>query len=87
MGFLSKLFGTGKAAEAPAKAMDHKGFAITAKPFQAAGGWQLAGEISKDGRVHKFIRADQFSSAEEAAEFALRKGQLIVDQMGDAMFA
>lgn len=87
MGILSKLFGGAKAAEPAAKQAEHKGFVIVAKPYKAAGGWQLAGEITKGGRVHKFVRADQFTSADEATEFSLRKGQLIVDQMGDEMFS
>ena len=87
MSFLSKLFGGAKAAAPVAKQMEHKGFTIVAAPYKTAGGWQLAGEISKGGRVHKFVRADQFGSADEAAEFTLRKGQLIVDQMGDGMFS
>lgn len=87
MGILSKLFGGAKAVEPAAKQVEHKGFVIVAKPYKAASGWQLAGEISKGGKVHKFVRADQFSSADEAVEFTLRKGQLIVDQMGDGMFS
>ena len=86
MGILARLFGGAKAVEPAAKQVEHKGFVIVAKPYKASGGWQLAGEISKDGRVHKFVRADQFTSADEAAEFCLKKGQLIVDQMGDGMF-
>ena len=87
MGILSRLFGVAKAVETAAKQVEHKGFVIVAKPYKASGGWQLAGEISKDGKMHKFVRADQFTSADEAAEFSLRKGQLIVDQMGDGMFS
>ena len=86
MGFLSKLFGGAKVEAVAAKQLEHKGFVIIAKPYKTGGGWQLAGEISKGERVHKFVRADQFTSADEAAEFTLRKGQLIVDQSGDGMF-
>ena len=87
MGILSKLFGSSKTVEAPPKTLEYKGYVISVKTYKASGGWQLAGEISKGGRVHKFVRADQFASADEAAEFSLRKGQLIVDQMGDGMFS
>ena len=87
MGIFSKLFGgTKPTATAAPKTLEHKGFVIIATPYKTAAGWQLAGEISKAGRVHKFVRADQFNSADEATEFALRKGQLIVDQVGDGMF-
>ncbi len=86
MGLFGKLFGGGAKVETAPKTLEHKGFMIAAKPYKVAGGWQLAGEISKDGRVHSFVRADQFSSADEAAEFTFKKGQLIVDQLGDGMF-
>ena len=59
---------------------------IEAVPFKAPGGWQLAGQVSKGDKVHKFVRADQFADKDEAATFALGKGQLIVDQLGEAMF-
>ena len=86
MGILNRLFGSPKAAEVPFKILEYKGYIIEASPFKALGGWQLAGNVSKDGKVHKFVRADQFADRDEAATFALIKGQLIVDQLGDAMF-
>ncbi len=86
MGILSGLFGSSKTVEAPSKSLEYKGYMIQAEPFKATGGWQLAGRVSKDGKVHKFVRADQFSSKDEAAEFAISKGQLIVDQLGEGMF-
>jgi hypothetical protein len=87
MAFWSKLFG-GSAKGSPAllKSLEYKGYLIEASPYKEAGQWQLAGRISKDGREHRFVRADKFTSAEEAAEIALSKGQLIVDQSGDRMF-
>ena len=86
MGILSRLFGSPKTVETPSKTMEYKGYMIEAVPFKAPGGWQLAGNVSKDGKVHKFVRADQFADRDEAATFALTKGQLIVDQLGNAMF-
>ena len=86
MGILSRLFGGTKAAEPATKQVEHKGYVIVAKPFKASGGWQLAGEISKEGRVHKFVRADQFNTVEEAIEYAVIKGMLIIEQLGEAMF-
>ena len=86
MGLFSKLFGGSTAAPAALKTLEHKGFVISAKPYKVTGGWQLAGEISKGEKLHKFVRADQFTTAEEAEEFTFRKGQLIVDQLGDGMF-
>ena len=86
MAFWSRLFGSPKTVEIPNNSLEYKGYIITAEPFKASGGWQLAGSVSKDGRVHKFIRADQFSDKDEAANFAFSKGQLLVDQLGDGMF-
>ena len=88
MSFWKKLFGGGTVSSAPvtAKTLDYKGYLIEARPFKEGGQYQLAGRISKDGKEHNFIRADKFSDAESAAEIAIAKGQLIVDQMGDRMF-
>jgi hypothetical protein len=89
MSFWSKLFGGGggSVGEAkPARSEEYKGFIIEARPFKDGGQFQLAGTISKDGKVHKFIRADKFTDADEAASFAITKGQLIVDQVGERMF-
>jgi hypothetical protein len=89
MAFWSKWFG-GDSGGAPAKAaktLEHKGFLIEAMPYKEGGQWQLAGRISKAGKEHRFVRADKFSSAEEAADIALSKGQLIVDQSGERIFS
>jgi hypothetical protein len=87
MAFWSKWFSASSTAESkPSKTMEYKGFVIEAAPFKDAGQWQLAGRISKDGKEHKFIRADKFTDKNECAEIAMSKGQLIVDQMGDRMF-
>ena len=47
----------------------------------------MAGRITKDGKEHNFIRADKFTDMESAADTALAKGQLIIDQMGGRMFS
>ncbi len=86
MGWLKNLFGGGAAAHVAAKTLEYKGFLITAAPYKEGGQYQLAGMISKDGKLHRFVRADKFSDSEEAAEFAIAKGQLIVDQQGERMF-
>jgi hypothetical protein len=92
--FFKSLFGwggdrAGKTA-APGKQVEHNGFAIEAQPYREGGRYQTAGVISKviDGvrREHKFIRADSFSTFDEAAEFSLSKGRQIVDEQGDQLF-
>jgi hypothetical protein len=92
MAFWSKWFGGGEAAGgSPAsakavKSVDHNGFLIEATPYKDGGQWQLAGRISKDGKTHQFVRADKFTSADDAADIAINKGMLIVDQQGERMF-
>jgi hypothetical protein len=95
MSFLKKLFGLGGGDDAPAaakplKTLKHKGFLIAGAPFKEGGQWQTAGTVSKDvdgvTKEHKFIRADRFGSADEAAEFALSKGRQIIDEQGERMF-
>ena len=88
MSFLKKLFGGGGSAAAPAvaKSTDYKGFVIAAEPFKEGGQWQLAGRITKDGKEHRFIRADKFSDRDDCADVAISKGQLIIDQLGERMF-
>lgn len=93
MSFLKSLFGGRKAAAepaAPAKSIEHKGFTIRATPYLEGGQHQLCGEIEKviDGetKTYRFVRADRFPGAEEAADFTLVKGQQIVDEQGEALF-
>jgi hypothetical protein len=92
MSFWKKLFSSGSASEAPAVAAtaEHKGFTIEAQPYKEQGQWQLAGVISRevDGqrREHRFVRADRFSSRDEAAELALSKARQIIDEQGANLF-
>ncbi len=91
MSFWKKLFGGGSSQSAgPVKTLDYKGYLIEATPFAEGGQYQLAGVISKEiegtRKEHKFIRADKFQSKEDAADIAISKGQLIIDQSGDRIF-
>jgi hypothetical protein len=94
MSFLKSLFGrsdkkTGETAAA-AKRAEHKGFLIEARPYKEGSRYQTAGVIAKDvdgvRKEHKFIRADSFTTLEEAADLALSKGRQIVDEQGERMF-
>jgi hypothetical protein len=88
MAFWSKWFSSSSETQAAAdKSLEYNGYMIEARPYKDGGQWQLAGRISKDGKVHDFVRADKFSSKDEAVDIALSKGRLIVDQSGDRMFA
>jgi hypothetical protein len=93
MSFLKRLFGGGSSPAAPAKPAaegEHKGFRILAMPYQDNGQWQMCGviekEISGEMKSHRFVRADRFSSAEEAAEPTLAKARMMIDQMGERVF-
>ncbi|HEY7764381.1 MAG TPA: HlyU family transcriptional regulator [Aestuariivirgaceae bacterium] len=92
--FFKSLFGLAGAragnAAAAGKQVEHNGFLIKAQPYREGGRYQTAGIISKDidgvRKEHKFIRADSFSTFDEAAEFSLSKGRQIVDEQGDHLF-
>ncbi len=91
MSFWKRLFGGGsETAAGPAKSLEYKGYLIEAVPFADGGQFQLAGLISKtiDGvrKEHRFIRADKFQGRDDAADVAISKGQLIIDQSGDRIF-
>jgi hypothetical protein len=93
MSFFKKLFGGGgRAPAAPksVKSVEYKGFTIEARPYKEGGQFQLAGMISKevDGvrKEHSYVRADRFTSIDEAAEIALVKGRQIIDEQGENIF-
>lgn len=94
MSFLKRLFGGGGGgdAQAPAaaKEIEYKGFAIKATPYKEGGQFQTCGVVSKDidgvVKEHKFIRADRFSTLEDAVEVSLTKGRQLVDEQGERMF-
>ena len=90
MAFWSKWFSSAPATASgdskPVKSLEYKGYLIEARPYKDGGQWQLAGRILRDGKEHKFVRADKFSDRDEAADIAISKGQLIVDQSGDRIF-
>ncbi len=97
--FFSRLFGglSGKPAGGEAGPADrgdpvaYEGLVIRAAPEQAGGQWRLAGVIIKpgdDGDLERtFLRADTFTSREEAESFAIRKGKQIIDEQGARLFA
>lgn len=96
MSFFKKLFGLGGSDDAapagkPAKAVEHKGFVVTATPYKADGGqYQTCGVVSKeiDGVVkeHKFIRADRFAGLDDAVDISIKKGIQLIDEQGERLF-
>lgn len=93
MSFWKKIFGG--SGEAPAEVSgakeEYKGFTIRPTLMRAGSEFQLAGTLEKeiDGetKVHQFVRADRFSSREDAENFSLAKGRQIIDEQGDSVFA
>lgn len=93
-GILS-IFSGGSRAEAPAAAeaepQTHGGFVIHATPIREGNQFRLAGRIEKDDGgevlVRHFIRADVFTSMDDALECTFRKARQIIDQNGAALFA
>jgi len=77
MSFLKKLFCGGATAEEPIvhKEIEHKGFTIRATPFKSEGQYQTSGTVSReiDGvrKEHNFIRADRFTSLDDAIDISL----------------
>ncbi|HCV70751.1 HlyU family transcriptional regulator [Agrobacterium tumefaciens] len=96
--FFSKIlsaFGSGQSADAPQKVAQsephvHGDYLIYATPLKEGGQFRLAGRIEKkDGEetlVHEFVRADVFTSMDDAVEFTIRKAKLIIDQNGASLF-
>jgi hypothetical protein len=97
MSFLKSLFGLGGGKEeakgpgATAKEAEHKGFIIRATPYKEGGQYQTAGtivkEIGGEMKEYKFVRADRFSTLEEAADLSLSKGRQIIEEQGERMFS
>ncbi len=93
MSFLKRLFGGADdagAAAAPVAEAEHEGYKIAATPLKEGAQFRLAAVISKEiggeVREHRLIRADLFTSADEAAAAALRKAKLVIAEQGDRMF-
>lgn len=90
--FLSKISsmfsGSGAASTASVSGdpIEYRGFYILPTPIKDGGQWRIAGQITSadqtDERVHHFIRSDLLGSVDDATTLTIRKGQLIIDQMG-----
>jgi hypothetical protein len=91
MSFWKSLFSGGSATtQAAAAPVEHNGFVIVAQPVADGARFYVAGTITKmiDGAAqeHKFVRADTFSTREEAITFSVSKARQIIDQQGDRLF-
>ncbi len=94
MSFLRKLFGlevtgSGNPASA-ASTVAHEGYSITPDPIAEGGQFRLAARVSREingeQKEHRLVRADMFSSREEAGEAAIRKAKQLIKEQGDNLF-
>lgn len=94
--FLSRLMSLFGGASAPAAAREVEprefdGHRIFATPIREGAQFRLAGRIEKDfdgeTRIRNFIRADIFTSEDDAVEFTFRKAEQIIGQGRGAIFA
>lgn len=90
IGWLRSLFvRRGREAQEGA-AVSYGEYTIIPTPLPQGGQYVTAGIIRKktaEGvREHRFVRADTHATAADAAEFAVRKGRQIIDQLGDRIF-
>ena len=93
--FFSRLFGGGSEESESGAAtrgdpVNYEGLVIQAAPERAGDQWRLAGVIIKpgdDGPLERsFLRADTFTSRDEAETYAIRKGKQIIDEQGARLF-
>lgn len=80
----------GEAKDEEASHLDYQGFTIIAIPRARGSQWQIAGRITRDidgvVKEYEFLRADTMTSRDEAAEFSIRKGKIIIDEQGLTLF-
>jgi hypothetical protein len=92
MSFWSALFGRRSSAQAAkvAEPVEYKGFIIRAAPYKNNGAYQTAGTIERDiggvRKEHRFIRADAYTSYDDAVSFTLNKARQIIDLQGERIF-
>ena len=93
MSFLKKLFGGGDASSdggTIAARETYKDFVIEASPMAEGGQYRLRAFIlesdAEDARRATVIRADLFSSSDQAAQFAISKAKQVIDEQGSAVF-
>lgn len=97
--FLKKIFSafagsssdTETAQSGSSEPILHGDCRIYAEPQREGSQLRLAGRIEKDVNgetlVRTFIRADLFTSKEDAMDCTVRKAKMIIDQNGPSLFA
>lgn len=92
MSFLKKLFGGGSegGGSGSVRRETYKDFVIEADPMPEGGQFRLRAYIlqsdAPDAPRETVIRADLFTSADQAAEFAVMKARQVIDEQGNSLF-
>lgn len=90
--FLRGLFSAGPRGEMPRAeaSVEYNGYTITPAPEKDAGGWRIAGTISKEigghRRVYRLDRADTSTDREAIVTRTIEKAKYLVDEQGDRIF-
>ena len=88
------MFGWFKKATGPKKTkldwVEYNGFRIAATPISEGSQFRVSGCIEKgegdDIQSHTFVRSDIIASRQEAEQFSVMKGKLMIDQLGESVF-
>ncbi|MEQ8658559.1 MAG: HlyU family transcriptional regulator [Hyphomicrobiales bacterium] len=93
MSFFKKLFGGSDSSGGSPKVASretYKDFIIEASPMAEGGQYRLRAFIveneAENARRATVIRADLFTSADQASEFAVMKAKQVIDEQGSAVF-
>lgn len=97
-GFFSRLgamFGGGAAQDGPDRREEdmvvYQDLRIYPAPIPEGGQWRLAAAIVKgtgdEAVEYELVRADVFTSREDAVSFAVRKARQVIDEQGERLFA
>ena len=92
-GFLRNLFGAGAPGagdQDAANTVEYNGYLIRPAARRQGSQWLTVGVISKafdaDVKEQHFIRADTYSSKQDADACAITKARQIIDEQGDKLF-
>ena len=94
MSFLKRLFGgstSSRAAEPqPAAEQEYQGYRLRSTPQKEEGQYRLCGLVEREAggelKTHRLIRADLFTSSEDATDAFFRKARQVIDEQGDRVF-
>jgi hypothetical protein len=93
MSIFARIFGwlgSGGAGAVEAAPVEHEGYRIQPAPIREGGQFRLSAVISREIagalKQHRMVRADTFSSAEDAAEAAVAKAKRLIAEQGERMF-